>query len=255
MMRRVLVAVVLGVGSAGIAAGADALLEHKLTTVALQFGAKGPTRDVQQLARAFDGPRGDGRSGARGVVIQGGQLWSRLGTRWRFGWMRGGSAWGVQIIHPLKDGQVVIHVKKSGIGVSTPRAWTEVGYGRGDAKALTRTDAYDKLFPLEDDRLYWIDSALRPDGSYQLSIGDEVVATGTLGAAHPISFAIAPGQRFPLASGWGELKFEGKEFPEQWEAGCAGILLEPLDNGRNQAVGLSFAPDLARLKTDPNTDF
>jgi len=254
-MRCELAAAMAVLASVAVAGERDLLLEHKLTTVALQFGAKGPTRNLHQLARAFDGPRGDGRSGARGVAIQGGQLWSRLGTRWRFGWMRGGSAWGVQIIHPLRDGQVVVHVKKSGLGVSTPRAWTEVGYGHGDAKALTRTDAYDKLFPLEDEKLYWIDSALRPDGSYQLSIGDEVVATGTFGAAHPISFAIAPGQRFPLASGWGELKFKGKEFPEQWGPGCTGILLEPLDNGRNQAVGLSFAPDLARLKTDPNTDF
>lgn len=242
-------------GSVAVAGGRDLLLEHKLTTVAVRLGAKGPTQNVHRLARAFDGPRGDGRSGARGVAVQGGQLWPRLGTRWRFGWLRGGSAWGVQIIHPFRGGQVVIHVKKGGLGVSTPRAWTEVGYGPADAKALTRTDAYDRLFPLEDDRLYWIDSALRPDGSYELSIGDQVVATGRLGAAHPISFAIAPGRRFPRASGWGELKFGGKEFPEQWEPGGAGILLEPLDAGRNQAVGLSFAPDLARLKSDPNTDF
>ena len=83
-------------GSVAVAGGRDLLLEHKLTTVAVRLGAKGPTQNVHRLARAFDGPRGDGRSGARGVAVQGGQLWPRLGTRWRFGWLRG--RWSVRAV-------------------------------------------------------------------------------------------------------------------------------------------------------------
>lgn len=255
VLRAALVTVLVAAGLAGGGEDRNPLLEHRLTTVAVLLEAKGRMGGVHRLARVFDGPRGDGRAGARGVVVRGGRGWSELGTRWRFRWLRSGSAWGVQIIHPLREGQVMIHVKKKGLGVSTPRAWREVGYGGGDAKPLTRTDAFEEVFPLEAGRLYQLDSVLRPDGAYQLSIDDEAVATATFRVAHPLSFAIGPGQRFPLASGWGELTFAGKGFPERWEAGYGGVLLEPLDSGRNQAVGVTFAPALARLKTDRGSDF
>ena len=144
---------------------------------------------------------------------------------------------------------------RSRVGASTPRAWTQVGYGGGDPRRLTFTDAFKEQFPLKADEPASFTSTLRPDGTYELAVNDQVVARGKFKAASPLSFVIKKGATFPAASGWAKLEFKGHQFPEQWEPGYAGILIEPLDNGQNTVTALRFAPALARLETDKTTDF
>jgi hypothetical protein len=223
--------------------------------IASALQGKRGAKDVHPLARTFDAPKGDGRGGAVGVVLNGDERWQKLGTRWSFRYARSGSAWGVQIFHPLKEGQVVICITRTGVAAATPHAWTEIGYGRGDPKRLTHTEDFGELFPLEQDRFAAFVSTLLPDGSYELQVNGRVVVRGRFESASPISFAIVDGKKFPGASGWAKLAFKGHQFSEQWEAGYAGILVEPLDNGQNTVRDLHFSPGIARLKTDEDRDF
>ena len=253
--RLAVLAMVLGIGAADGGEPAEPLDAHKPVRVAARLQAKRGGAGVHALARVFDGPWGDGRNGAKGVVVNSGLQWSRVGTRWSFSYVRSGSAYGLQVIHPFQKGQVIIHIRQSGVGASTPRAWTQVGYGGGDARRLAFTDAFKEEFPLKVDEAASFTSTLRPDGTYELTANGRLVALGKFKVASPLSFVIKKGARFPGASGWAKLEFKGNEFPEQWEPGYAGILLEPLDGGQNTVTALRFAPSLARLKTDKTTDF
>jgi hypothetical protein len=223
--------------------------------IAAALQGKRGAKEVHPLARTFDAPMGDGRRGAVGIVLNGTEPWQKLGTRWAFRYARSGSAWGLQIFHPLKEGQVVICITRTGVAAATPRAWTEVGYSRGDPKRLAHTEHFKETFPLEPDRLGAFVSTLLPDGSYELQVDGRVVVRGSFESASPVSFAIAEGKKFPGASGWAKLAFKGHQFPEQWEAGYTGILVGPLDNGQNTVRDLHFSPGIARLKTDEDRDF
>ncbi len=229
-----------------------ALDDAEPVRVAARLEAKRGATGASPLAIAFDGPRGDGRGGAKGLLVCAGPEWAKLGTRWAFSYARGGSAFGLQIIHPFKNGQVIVHVKKEGVGLSTSRAWAEAGYGGGDRSALRPAEAFKKHFPLEDDKAHRITSTLLPDGAYEMKVEDELVVSGRVRGATPLSFELKEGQRFPGASGWGKLAFEGEGFLPRWRHGFCGILVEPLDSGQNAVSALRFAPSLR--KPEP-TDF
>lgn len=207
------------------------------------------------LAIAFDGPMGNGRRGAKGVVVRSGPEWFQRGTRWTFRYARSLSAYGLQLIHPFKDGQVIVHITKSGVGMSSPRAWTEVGYHGGDRRALKQTEDHRDIFPMKDGEEYRFASTLAADGSYQLSVNDKVVVTAKVTKAQAISFEIEPGTRFPGASGWAKLKFKGEGFPMAWKLGYAGVLVEPLDNGKNIVSDLRFSPSIIKLHKGTDADF
>jgi hypothetical protein len=206
-------------------------------------------------AAAFQAPPGDGRSGANGIVVRARPEWTKTGTTWAFRYQRRGSAWGVQILHPFRGGQVIVHLSRGRVGISTPRAWAEVGYTRGYAREPERTADFADLFPLKDRFVYEVRSTLSANGHFQLKVSDKVVATATVKAARPVSFEIPEGKRFPGASGWAKLEFAGKGFPTQWEIGYAGLLIEPLDNGHHGAYEVHFAPGIIPLRSDAKVEF
>ncbi|MBM4039069.1 MAG: hypothetical protein FJ290_11215 [Planctomycetes bacterium] len=251
------VSLIAALGSAAGLAGeppdAPATLDDaEPVLVAARLEGKRGAAGANPLAIAFDAPRGDGRGGAKGLLVCAGPEWAKLGTRWTLSYARGGSAFGLQIIHPFKNGQVITHVKKEGVGLSTSRAWAEAGYGGGDRTALQPAEAFKKHFPLEDDKAYRITSTLLPDGSYEMKVEDEVVVSAQVRGAKPLSFEIKDGQRFPGSSGWGKLAFEGEGFLREWRHGFCGVIIEPLDNGQNTVSPLGFTPSVR--KPEP-TDF
>lgn len=231
---------------------AATLDDVKPVPVATTLEGKRGAAGANPLAIVFDAPRGDGRGGAKGVLVCGGPEWAKLGSRWSFTYARGGSAFGLQIIHPFQNGQVIVHLKREGVGISGPRAWTEAGYGGGDRAALRPTEAFKKLFPLAEDKPYRVVSTLLPDGAYEMKVEDEAVVSGQVRAAQPLSFEIKEGQQFPGASGWGKLEFQGAGFITEWRRGFCGVVVEPLDDGQNTVSGLRFTPSI--LKPEP-TDF
>jgi hypothetical protein len=259
MVSRAVVAASL-LAALGAAAGIGAepaeapatLEEAKPVSVTARLEGKRGAAGASPLAVAFDAPRGDGRGGAKGILACAGPEWMKLGTRWAFTYARGGSAFGLQIIHPLKSGQAIIHLKREGVGLSSARAWAQSGYGGGDRAPLRTSEVFKKLFPLVEDKPYRVVSTLLPDGAYEMKVEDEVVVTGQVRGAQPLSFELTEGQRFPGGSGWGKLEFTGEGFIPQWRRGFCGVIVEPLDNGRNAVSALRFSPSI--VKPEP-TDF
>ena len=223
--------------------------------VAASLAGKQGATAPHPLALAFDGPRGDGRGGAKGILVRTGDDSERLGTQWSFRYVRSADAFGLQVIHPSKGGQVILHIEQAGVGLSTPKAWTEVGYGGGDARGLELTDAHKDFFPLKEDEPRQFTSTLGPDSAWRLEIDGKLVATATVRGTSPVSFAIGEGQRFPASSGWGKLEFAAPEFPLRWKAGYAAILVEPLDAGTNVVTQLRFGPSVVKLDLAKNADF
>lgn len=200
--------------------------------VASALQAKGEVQDLKRGAIAFDGPAGDGRRGAKGVLLINDPLTGKNGSTWSFTYSRPGSAQMLEIMHPCGKGQVIVHISKSAVGVSTPKAWTETGYSSGDESSVRKSKEFETVFPLEEGVEYPIVSVLDAQGGLELSISGKVVATARVGstASSPLSMEIPAGATF-RGSGRGVLEFKGENFPMQWAAGYAALLVGPMDGG------------------------
>jgi hypothetical protein len=218
--------------------------------VAGEIKAKGGVTEPGSGTVVFDAPRGDGRSGARGILLKDDAVAAaaaRAGSTWAFRYQRGGSARGVQMIHPAGRGQAIAVLEEDGVGIATPEAWNELGYGGGDTKRIRKTNAFDKIFPLQSGVEYTVVSRLSPGGAYELFLNGELVATGRASSASPLNLEIPEGRSFPGA-GRGNLEFKGADgaiLPMKWSAGWAGVLLGPLDRGENVCRDLRFYPGVA----------
>lgn len=176
---------------------------------------------------AFEAPPGDGRSGARGVLYKA-KRQKHKRTVWEVTYKRGASAFGLQLIHPVGSGHLVVHLNSSGIGISSPGDWRKSGYGGGDRNAVE----YDKEnFALENDRDYQIRSEVSATGRGKLFIdGDWVASFEFEEETQPLSLEIPDGESFPGASGWAELVFKGEGLPMKWKRGWAGVIVGPRDS-------------------------
>ena len=209
--------------------------------VAASLQAKGSATTPAANTVVFSGPTGNGRSGAKGILLK---SEPGSGSTWTFKYQRGGTAYGVEIIHPLGRGHAIVHLGKGGIGLSTPKAWTEVGYGGGDSKRVNQNKTFDEIFPLKDGQEYEVVSRMSAGGAFELLIDGKSVATGRASGADPLSLEIPEGKTFPL-SGRGKLEFKGDDLPLKWSPGWAGILLGPLDDGQHSARELRYTPNAA----------
>ena len=96
---------------------------------------------------------------------------------------------------------------------------------------MRKKKAFDEVFPLKDDQEYTILSRMSENGSCEVVIDGQLVATARAKSAKPLSLEIPEGRKFPGASGWDKLAFKGEGLPMEWAPGSAGILLGPLDGG------------------------
>jgi hypothetical protein len=216
--------------------------------VAAEVKAKGAVKAPGENVVIFDGPPGDGRRGAKGVLLKNDPLTGQKGSTWTFRYVRDGSATNLEIIHPHGRGQAIFHLQKTGVGTSTPASWTEVGYGGGDSKRVKQARAFAEIFPLKDGDEYEVISKLSPTGGWELAINGKVVATARVSGAAPLSLEISPGTKY-TGSGRGVGQFKGDELPLRWAAGYAGLLLGPLDSGTNACRDVRFqasAPEPGR---------
>ena len=202
----------------------------------LQVG-KGAT-DPQPNTAVFDCPRGDGRSGAKGILLK-----ANLGngSTWSFKYLRNHENEGqIQLIHPVGRGQALIIIRPKEIRVDSPKLWAETGWGAGETKGVNEKAAFKKVFPLKDDKEYNIVSRMSPGGSFDLFIDGELVASGHTGAGKPLNLNIpADG-----CSGCGKppIKFGGADLPLVWSAGWAGVIVGPTDHTKNEVKDLKFTP-------------
>ncbi len=209
--------------------------------VAAEVKAKAKEVTVATGVIVFDAPGGDGRRGAKGVLLVNAPLTGKNGSTWSFNYSRKGSDRGLFIIHPHGQGQMISHVHKDGVGISTPRLWTEVGYNVGDRKRVQKARGFDEVFPLKDDEVYQVVSRLDGQGGYDLTINGKSMAAARVAATSPLSLEMNPEMKFP-GSGRGATDFKGDDLPRRWAAGYAAVLLGPLDTGHNLCREVRFLP-------------
>ncbi len=199
-----------------------------------------PRTEVAGLASgaiAFEGPGGSGRRYTRGVLLKNDPLTGGNGSTWSFSYTRRGGPPEIQIIHPYGGGQIISHLRKTEVGISTPRAWIEIGYGGDAALRARKGKGFDEIFPLNDDEVYQVVSKLDGKGNYELAINGKVVATGTVKKASPLSLEIKDGaKRPPTVQQFGAPAFKGDGLPMQWAAGYAAVLLAPTEAPAEQNV-------------------
>ncbi len=218
--------------------------------VASKVQAKRGVDTASSKVVAFEGPTGDGRRGAKGILVTTkSDSDDDIGSTWTFIYTRGGSARGLQIIHPRGRGQAIVHINRNGVGLSTPGEWRRVGYGGGSSEGVREKDSFGEVFPLKDNQEYTVLSRMSENGSGELFIDGKLVATVRAKSAKPLSLEIAEGQKFPGASGWDKLAFKGEGLPLEWAKGSAGILLGPLDSGIHLCREVKFCHGLAEVPT------
>jgi hypothetical protein len=212
--------------------------------VASEIKAKGAVKEPGPNVLPFNAPKGNGRSGAIGLLVKNPPAASRTGSEWAFNYKRAGTAYPLQIIHPHGRGQFIVHINKDNVGASTPEHWYEVGFLGGDTKRIKMSRVSSSIFPLVDDTDYAVVSRVSPTGAFELSINGQVVATGRATGAEPLSLEIPEGKSFS-GSGRGALEFKGESLPLKWEAGYAGIIVGPVDNGTHVCRDVRYTPAAA----------
>ena len=221
-------------------AQANASVKNEI--VCHSLAAKKDPASLWRDAIPFAAPRGDGRSGANGFLLPADESWEGKGTQWRFLYRRSADAFGVQMIHPWKDGHVIVTFGPSGVGISTVGAWTRIGWAGLATEPLILTTAYTKVFPLAIGEKRQLTSLLTSKGVLRISIGSDLVAGTVIRDAKTLDLTIPQGTRPPACSSWGELAFSGAGLPTRIPRGHAGIVIGPCDTGYNTADRIWFMP-------------
>ena len=206
---------------------------------------KGAT-EVAPGVIVFDAPNGDGRSGAKGLLLKNDPTILRGGSTWTFRYTRDRTAQILEIIHPSGRGQAIVHVTAKAVGLSTPKAWMDVAYGGGDSQHVRKTKAFDEIFPLKDAQEYEVVSRLSTGGAFELFVDKTLVATGHVTGATPLSLFIPVGKSV-RTTGRGQAEFKGPYLPMEWTAGWAGLIVGPIDGGENRCREIRFYPGVAEL--------
>jgi S1-C subfamily serine protease len=193
----------------------------------------------------FDGPLGEGRVGAKGIIFQAPPGLDR--NTWVFRYTRSAGSFPLQIMHHYRGGQTIAYLDKDGIGISSPRKWTDVGYNSGDRSKIEKTDAYDSVFPLKDNVEYQVVSRCGGRGHYEIWIDGKPVAFTDIDDYGLLSFDLPDGKKFPK-SGQGPLAFKGANMPMQMEKSWTGLFLGPVDTGINICREIRFYAEFV----DPN---
>jgi hypothetical protein len=207
--------------------------------VATLLSAKNKVVDPADDVIPFQAPAGDGRSGAKGILLKNSPEVGKSGSTWRFLYKRGGAAQTMQILHPHGSGIVIIHLGQSSVGISSVARWAGVGYGGGEKKGIQEKKT--TVLPLQEGQEYEVVSAMGPTGGYRLTINGEVVAKTRFAATRPLSIQLEPGDQYP-GHGRGDGEFQGDNLPMLWSAGFAALIVGPIDSGPNQCREIYFDP-------------
>ena len=226
------------VPSTALAAGAAGVIE-----VAAEMKPKSAVSSPAEGAIVFEGPGGNGRRYTKGVLLINDPQTGKSGTTWSFKYSRSGGSQGLHIIHPHGNGQMIAHVHKDGVGISTPASWAEAGWGKGDQKRMTKHRGLDEIFPLNDGEDYQVVSKLDGQGGYGLTINGKLVATAHVTKTSPLSLEIKPGTNAPGLQRWGTPEFKGEKLPMTWAAGSAAVILGPMEGAeKNVCWEIRFLP-------------
>ncbi len=192
--------------------------------VADRLQGKAKPTGVPPTLLTFNGPSGDGRRGANGVFIPAEIVGGVAGaTEWSCSYQRDRSARGIQFVHPVNDGHVVVTVYQQFVNVVPGGGFP--GYLGRDVLQLSKTSAFAEHFPLKDKQTYEVASRVFPSGQVAVLVNETVVATATVSQTAPLIVE----------------KFPDNGLPREWPAGSTGVIIGPLDGGINRAENVVFS--------------
>ena len=188
-----------------------------LERVCQRLQAKRAPKDLRRGVIHFTAPHGNGRRGANGALVRAAPLGDR-GSVWSMRFQRGGSARGIQIVHPFKRGHVMVTVHQRGAHIVAGGHWADSGYTRLGPRAVdvVRSPDFERVFPLAEHTPHQLTSVMRPDGVYQLYVARRLVAAARVDAAEPLR----------LSEG-----FVSADKPVQLSPGDTAVIVGPTDNG------------------------
>ena len=190
--------------------------------------AKKPPVGLTPGAIPFSAPRGDGRSGANGFLVEATAGWETRGTAWACTYRRAhGDARGVQFIHPFRTGHIVVTVSRNGLHVGSPGKWPSHGFTPTQRTSLPLAKAinYAQAFDIEGDPARKLVSVLAPNGRYQFVLDGQLVAWSVVPFAMPLQ--LTP-------------DFNGADLPMTLRLGMGGVIIGPRDRGENRATDITF---------------
>ena len=190
-----------------------------------ELAAKRNPVDVGEGVTVFPGARGDGRSGAwcLNVPLTPGEITG--GTEWQFEFRTGGSSRGLHVIHPWRDGHLVVFMYRDRIAIN-PVGEKRDSYLLRSTHHVEQTSAWDDVLPLSNGAPYQVRSQLFPDGRYVLEMNGEVVATSSIDTVTP----------FKLNE-----KFNHAKAIREWQPSMAGLMVGPRDSaGVNSVTGVKL---------------
>lgn len=197
------------------------------TPVCAKLEAKKPPEGLAAGAIPFSAPRGEGRSGANGVLIEAAAGWDRRGTAWACTYRRTESAEGVHFIHPLGAGHVLVTITRNGLHVASPGPWPSRAYQplQQTSLPLVTANNFAKMLDIEGDAPRTLVSILAPDGRFQFFLDGQPLAGGVVPFAAPLQ--LTP-------------DFQGENLPMTLRPGMGGVIIGPRDGGLNRATDLTF---------------
>lgn len=183
------------------------------------LAAKRKPMGLTAHAIPFEGPAGDGRDGANGLVVAAPTNWESRGTQWTFQYRRSAGAEGMIIIHPFRSGHFRVVVNSTGAFLSRGGPWGSDGfhtYGQSDGKLLVARENVGSAWPLRGDQLYRIESRCDGGGGYELEVDGKVVCSTTVSEAKPQTM---------------KPPFEDMNCPQTLLVGQAALILGPTERG------------------------
>jgi len=201
----------------GVSSPQEAPSARGLRTACEMLAAKKNIEGLASGCSVFMPPKGNGRSGARGIALPAPKDWSSVGSCWTFGYVARETAQGFQIVHPYKQGHVVATLtrRKKNVTVVAGGSWTAIGWDGGQGLPVSREAEFDEAIV----RRNWeidaqVDSVLEADGRYELRINGKRILGAEVPHAEPFRF---------------NESFDRGDLPEQLQPGYAMLIVGPTD--------------------------
>ena len=164
----------------------------------------------------IQGPRGNGRSGANGILIPAApEGWRESGTEYRCQYVRDGHARFLMMWHPFQDGVMLVTIRDNFVNLYPGGVWYSYGGGQHQYPH-ERTAAFDEMFPIPHGKKISVRSRLFATGDYELFIDDRLMLTANFESVQPMELTA---------------DFQGADLSRKMPPGTALVMVGPTDRG------------------------